>query len=493
MRGWNWRFCIILVGAAILRLLSIQSRGIQYDDAFSIFLSQQPLKAIIAGTAADTMPPLYYFLLHTWGQAGWEIWWLRILSILLSLGGVWLIFLITRRLAGEEAGLFAVILAGISPLQIYHAQDLRMYALTTFLVMGYFWFFLRIWQDKGKTKFSNWIGVILCSAGALYSHNLAGFLLLFPYIFLLVRKEWIEIFKLAGGHLVSLILFLPWITLLPGQVEKIQKAFWTPQPGIVEVVQAGILSAANLPLPVKWLIPVSVVSLGALSLVGLEMWRNRKQIGNLAILAWCAVIPGLILFALSYIMRPLYVPRAFLAGYLALDGLAGWAIWQGWQKGGGKILLGLFVAASVLTLPYQVTFDKFPRSPFQEAMKDLAGEMMPGDLLLYDNKLSFFPAKYYAPTMNQKFLMDEPGSANDTYAAVSQQVIGLIPEMSMETATSGATRVIFIVFETTEKDYQDIGYPQHPGLLWLEERGALEKVETWNDLKAYFYQLGQGK
>jgi hypothetical protein len=63
---------VFLLGIT-LRLIAVQSREIFYDDAFSLFLAEKSFSQIIHGTAADTMPPLYYFLLHIWqlGDRGW--------------------------------------------------------------------------------------------------------------------------------------------------------------------------------------------------------------------------------------------------------------------------------------------------------------------------------------------------------------------------------------------------------------------------------------
>ena len=67
MKKKEWLiFLGLFLLALALRLIGIASREIQYDDAFSIFLARQNLPNIIRGTAADTMPPLYYFLLHYW-------------------------------------------------------------------------------------------------------------------------------------------------------------------------------------------------------------------------------------------------------------------------------------------------------------------------------------------------------------------------------------------------------------------------------------------
>ncbi|MEN6482834.1 MAG: hypothetical protein ABFD29_11775, partial [Anaerolineaceae bacterium] len=74
---------MILIGATVLRLYRIEARSIQYDDAFSYFLSIQSLSNIISGTAADTMPPFYYFLLHFWSLISTSIWFLRLLSLII--------------------------------------------------------------------------------------------------------------------------------------------------------------------------------------------------------------------------------------------------------------------------------------------------------------------------------------------------------------------------------------------------------------------------
>lgn len=51
----------IVILAAILRCIFINTRNIQYDDAFSYFLARASIENIIQGTAADTMPPLFTF------------------------------------------------------------------------------------------------------------------------------------------------------------------------------------------------------------------------------------------------------------------------------------------------------------------------------------------------------------------------------------------------------------------------------------------------
>src|SRR5512137_3063937 len=119
----------IILLAVILRSIAINSRNIQYDDAFSYFLARVSLGNIVQGTAADTMPPLYYFLLHFWQMVSHEAWFLRLPGVFFSLVSVWLLYLLVQQLFGRPAAIWAALIAAISPFQYYHAQDVRNYSL----------------------------------------------------------------------------------------------------------------------------------------------------------------------------------------------------------------------------------------------------------------------------------------------------------------------------------------------------------------------------
>ncbi len=139
---------MILLLGLILRVIGLESRSVQYDDTFSIFLSARSLPEILRGTAADTMPPLYYFLLHFWMLLGQSAWFIRLLSVILSLTAVFLLYRLVACWFGRAAAGWAAFLAAISPLLIYHGQDVRMYALLVVCQLGYLWFFTRIWQGE---------------------------------------------------------------------------------------------------------------------------------------------------------------------------------------------------------------------------------------------------------------------------------------------------------------------------------------------------------
>lgn len=482
---------VILMGGFVIRLINIQHRGIQYDDAFSVFLAQRSLGEIIRGTAADTMPPLYYFLLHFWLKLGQSIGFLRILSVILSLGGVAMVYFWIAEMTNPKSAFWAALLMAISPFQYYHAQDLRNYALLLCAQLGYLFFFYRILRGEKlshQNKAISWVGLVLCGVVAMYTHNVAVFGLVLPDFYLILKRKWKTLIKLCLAQSAIALAALPWLLYVPGQVAKIQAAWWQGRPGLVEWVQIPVMWVTGLPLQGTWLALGVFLGLETLALVSFIWARNRTSEDGIDFLAFiCGGLP-LALFIVSYLLKPIFIPRAFIVAHGAFLGLSGWAIAHQWERGVGKLILGGFLFGAVIGLPTQAFFDQFPRSPFQQAAVDLSAEIGSGDVVVHDNKLSYFPFRFYAPSLHQEFIGDIPGSGNDTFAPGSQAAMGIFPKPDLESAIGNSRKVYFVVFTQTIREYQDLGEAEHPSLLWL--RGQFRQVthRFYNDLEVYAFE-----
>jgi mannosyltransferase len=487
-RWSSWKVVVfVLLLSLILRIPRLQSRPIWYDEAFSIFLSQQSLEKIVEGTAADTMPPLYYFLLKGWMFLCSQIWFLRTLNIIIGLGTIALVYMATSRWFNQRAGLLAALFTAVSPLHIYHAQEIRMYALLTFALFGYIYFFMRLWDERRADRLSwaNWFGFVLCGATAMYSHNLAVFSIVAPNFLLVFRREWRFLRLLLLAQVVIGLLWLPWLLIVPLQIAKIQTAFWTPVPGILQLLQAIITFHTNLPLP-EWFLPIAVfTSLLTMTLVFYESVKIARGNRNIQALLLFTLLPPLLLFIVSYMMRPLFVPRAIMLSSLIYYALAGRVVSEARNRVIAPLLCLLIILPAVVSLPSQYTFESFPRSPFKTAADDLASLRSNGDVIVHDNKLSYFPMVFYQPLLSQEFIADPPGSHNDTLAVGTQQAMGIFPIPDMETAIGSLKHVWFVVFERAIEEYIATGHPNHPQLAWLMQRFNLAGLRTYNDLLIY--------
>jgi mannosyltransferase len=81
------------------------------------------------------MRPLYLMLLQFWMNFGKSDAWLRGLSVIFGLGNVFVTYQIGRRTAGEPIGIISAFLLTLSPIFIFHAQEVRMYSMSTFLAL----------------------------------------------------------------------------------------------------------------------------------------------------------------------------------------------------------------------------------------------------------------------------------------------------------------------------------------------------------------------
>jgi mannosyltransferase len=482
-------FYLIIILALVLRLIGIHSREIQYDDAFSIFLSQQSLGNIVAGTAADTMPPLYYFTLHFWQYLGSNVAFLRILGVILSIAILIISFDLVRRVFGYKAGLWAAFFTAISPIHIYHAQDLRMYTLLVLGQISYYWFFVRLFvlEESPKRKPIFWVGLILSGVIAIYSHNLAIFGLGIANLYLLIKRAWRDFGRLLLAQLVIGLISLPWLFMVPGQLEKVQRAFWTPQPGFLEVFQAIIQFTANLPIAGVLLPIVAILSAQVFILVAIDTWRDRRNVPGIGFFIAVAALLPILLFIASYLLRPVFVARGFLVSSLAYYCLAGRLVAKDWKKGAGLFIGVAYFAAAVISLPSFYTYNDFPRSPYKAAMNNLRGTSIPDDLILHDNKLSYFPCFFYAPDLQQAFLADEPGSHNDTFAPASQVAMNIFPVKDVQTAVERRNRIFYVVFNGAIDEYKQQGN-EHPQLTWLNENYHYIDQMGFNDLLIYQFE-----
>jgi hypothetical protein len=467
---------IILLGI-ILRILFINTREIAYDDAFSYFLSIQTLDRIVQGTVADTMPPLYYFLLHFWTRLSTEIGYLRFLNVIINEISIVFAYLLVKDQFNKQTAAVTALFLSICPFLLFHSQELRMYSLLLLGQTGFLYFAYKIVSQSNKLIW--YFMAILFGTIAMYSHNLAFIGIIPINIFILTKNKRKYFIKLLFVQIAILLLYVPWASNLIEQIAKVQTAFWTPRPGLLEIIQAVLTLFAFLPMPIPMMAFVLILLLQGfiLCFVWLVKQKNKKIFEFVII----GLIPPFILFIMSYLTRPVFVPRIFLLSIVFGYFFVAMFIVNNWSLITSKVILGTFILASVISLPYFYLFQSFPRSSFREAEAYLSNAVeSENGIILHDNKLSFFPVQFYNVDLEQFFLPDLPGSSNDTLAVRTQEVIGYFASKGIEDFED-ALLIYYVVFEKAEGDYLDLGM-EHP---IIQELGAQYRIED----KVYFGDL----
>ena len=500
----NFPIYLVLLSGYLLRLIKVNSRGIWYDDAFSILLANRPMVDIISGTAADTMPPVYYFLLHIWGLLSQQIWFLRLLNILLSTGSIYLVYLLVRKLANPKAAIIAGFLTAISPFQIFHAQELRMYVVLQNALLIHIILFIDIFLINIKSSSPKMLmaGFVFSGVIALYTHNLAVFTLVALDAYLLIKREWKKLVRLLVMQGIMVVLFIRWLVFLPGQIDKIQTAFWTPKPGLVQIIQAILTTLSTLPQSTIGVYLAAVLI--AIVLVILIQKTKIRVIGRVEIqlLLCLVIIPPLLLFFVSWFMRPIYVPRAFIVSGVLFYALAAILLLEPTilsKKESGetksisrvdpfaKMAIFIFILIAIPALLYQYTYQSFPRSEYEKMMKTIGKSCTKNCMIVHDNKLSYFPAYVYDHQANQVFIADEVGTHNDTLALKSQQAMNIYAQPDMNTAVGNNQEVRFVVFSKALAEYKEIGVTIHPKIQWLNDHFIQNNHINIGDLEIFYF------
>lgn len=472
----------IILLAFALRTVDLEQRPIWYDEAFSVFLAEQDFASIVRGTAADVQPPLYYFLLHIWQTVGAQLFTQRWLSVALSMLSASLIYALARKLFSRRVAGLALFFCAIAPFQIYHAQELRMYGLLTFGALMYIYGVAHLSSPR------NWFLVVLGAIITLYAQALGAFTLVAANVYFLFTREWRAHIKLLGAQVVALVAFAPWLIYVPSQIENIQRAYWTQPPGIVDVLQMLMTFTMYLPLPPIGLALALFIALVIGVLAALESLRlfRRAAPPQFELIVALVVVPPTLMFGFSYMMRPIFTPRAAivssLAYYLLLAMLAARAarpVRMAWS--------GIASIIALSTLPfYYSAFGEWRRAPFAEAAQFLRTQVQAGELILHDNKLSYLPMRFYDRALPQAFLADPPGAGSDTLSRTTQAVMQIAP-VDFAESMRNHTRVWFIIFQTAIDEAVAEGHP-HGNLSRLDAVMHRREVQTFGDVRIILYE-----
>lgn len=172
-----WPLAAILLLAAALRLPTLGSQSLWYDEAFTpVHVLHASLGATLHSVSqTENSPPLWYVL--EWGFTrvlGSGAVALRLLSALAGLATVPLAWGVGRELAGRRAAIATALLVAVNPLFVWYSQEARVYGLFVFMATLALWCFLRALRDPTPRRLA---AFAVSGALALLTHYFAVFLL----------------------------------------------------------------------------------------------------------------------------------------------------------------------------------------------------------------------------------------------------------------------------------------------------------------------------
>jgi hypothetical protein len=430
-----------------------------HDEAFSAIVARLPLARLIAATAGDVHPPLYYLLL-----AGW----LRLtsflpletaarsLSLLLSLLALFLYWRLLSRLGitGAQAGM-AWLLAAYLPGLIFFASEARMYALLEVEVLGALLVLLPPHLDERLSLKRIVAGGSILGATAL-THN-AGLYYCATVVVAVLLLRWQSgqglrrsitnnrrlLAEMTGIGGVAALVWAPWLPAFLGQLRNTNSGYWIWNNGLATVVYMLFQAVFYTRLGGKldWLSAPAMFLMVGLSLAGI--WMERRRWGLLAL----AFGPMIIGMATSYILggtgallHRTLIPSTFFLVIL-------WARPLAQSTDTGRLLRALVIIVLIVCCGTfvrgraMISYDFLDRYIHPQAGDIMYSSSMGMPLVLYSN----LPL-YFAPSSNRI----GNGLTIQTQEALGLQVVWLdeLPE--------SAWRRAWLIYAWTPADRRDV-------------------------------------
>ncbi|MDH7486123.1 MAG: glycosyltransferase family 39 protein [Anaerolineae bacterium] len=297
--------------AFALRVTRLGAQSLWYDEGVTAQVAAQGLAELTRWTAGDIQPPLYYYVLAGWIRlAGRSEWALRFPSACFGVLTVPLLYALGRRLFDRQAALLAALLATLSSLYVYYAQEARMYTLLTFLGALAAYLLLRIQIEERATRRRGlWVAFALIATAALYTHYFAAFLLVAFALYFLIgtlhAPRPTQHVSLPEGLIAFLAIALAYTPWLPAVLTRLRQdaSYWRGTLKLDEALRHVLISFS---LGETVLEPVAVrLMWGFVAILGLStlalFWYHTSRITHHA----SRITFQALVFPLSYLLVPL--------------------------------------------------------------------------------------------------------------------------------------------------------------------------------------------
>lgn len=503
-RPWSILVLILLLAFG-LRLINLGGRTLWYDEAFAVLFAEKGWDAMVDGTltqvdggAADVHPLLYYASLDTWmevfGQSPAAV---RLYSVLIGVLTVGAAYLLARDWFDERTARTAALIVAVAPFHMQYSQETRMYALLALVLTLATW---TLWRACQHGHWGYWLAFGVLAGIAMYVQQLAAMVLLALGLLPFVVHHRGQMIRTALASLLALALYLPWMLNLPDQLGKLRQ-YWVQKPNVLHLWLAlRTFVSVNLDFSPAWWLPtflIAAVLTVFLLYRGYTLLRDkrREQPDRLPVLwaLWLAFMPMVIMWIVSYLVQPVFLPRALLPSavmfYIALAWLFTRASVPGLIVGVLGLTWGVVIVFSLIT---HYTWNTFPTPPFDAATDYLDQQAEETDVIVHGNKITALPMVYYDRDLPQRYVRDIPGSGSDTLAVPTQKTLGLLADECIAQAAGGAPHVWYVTFEKLEDEMVELGEDdpdnlRYDSLRWLREHYTEAAVKNFKDLRLYLF------
>ncbi len=424
---------LILLLAFALRWSHLGARNLWFDEAWSWYVSRQPVSVILEEGRSNIHPPFLHIVLKVWtalfGESRVA---LRMPSLLANVGTIGLTYVLGRWMLSRRVALLAAFFLALSPHQVFYAQEARMYALVTVLTVGAVLAHVRLLREMGMLagavarassgrRLLGWAFIYMLSGAlALYTHVFGALVLTALAVHFLGLVAWrshqgdlpapprLLLRRWALWQLGLGLLYAPWVTTFIYQVFSRPRQGWRPPLEALTFVgecflflgkmsvgafvyPQGVYYALKNLFEYRWTGEMLLRAWENLSLYPLAigtgaflLWRGGRAVGGVNLLSVLFFLPVILISGILLVIRQYMDFGRYLTmitPYYFLLLAAGVMTIRGWGKRG--VAIGLVSLPMVLGLKAHYRASSFD-SDYRPVAAVLLREWQRGDGILVD-------------------------------------------------------------------------------------------------------------
>lgn len=437
--GSLWRFIsrhgllLVLLFSLLLRVIDIGAECYWYDESFTALIADLPLQNALAAIAGDVHPPLWYAIEWIVARAfGTGPVAMRLPAASFGMLAVYQTYLLCDAMGKKRAGVVSAGIMGIMPSMLYYSQEARSYALLVWLVL----FVMTEIQKR------NWLRVSIGLVLLMYVHNLAFLYVSVLGLWAVIRgkRQMLKHIPISGAY-------APWLLVAARQAASVGAGFWIVDHGPGQLFYQMVYTTLFVRLP-EWLQVHAVAAVVAVSMSALWVnWRDRKLWPIMAV----AVVPPIMMYAVSELWRPVTLERALLPSGACLMILWAAAI----PRLSSRSRLQLALVSSPVLIFSLMGFWLIDRDDYTLIAQEIESRVEPGEAIYHTSIPSMIFLSRYMPD-SEHYVLPNVGDLNQSLSEPTKIAMGLKQrEVSVDQLASQGYRRIWLLRTLTPASSPD--------------------------------------
>jgi len=404
---------LIVILASVLVLLYLGKKSLWQDEATSVAIAKQDWETFSLVMSGRPNMPLYHMMLHRWIRIGDSEFIIRSLSAIFALATVPMLYALGARMFGSRVGILAALLLTVNAFFIRYAQEARAYSLVLMLVtLSSYFFVLSI--ERPSLRY--WIGYVISSVLAVFSHLFAVFVLLTQGASLIfLRRRDVQWKSLLISDAAIILMTLP-LAIMVLSTRQFGLS-WIPQPNLNSFLSVfHDLAGGSLPLLTGYFLLFFYTLIVAIRTF-VKYKRSVESWHYFFILTWL-FIPIVLSFSYS-LYKPLFwsryliicLPSLILLGAVGLSNL---------QRRSGRIFEVSLVIMLILSgselINWYTRYDKEGGENWREATRYVLSMVQTGDTIFFEPPYASQSFDYYLHRLNtERYVPDSIYRSSEAY------------------------------------------------------------------------------